>query len=81
MSNKKSAMFVMQPANGGSLSYSPNELVEGLANLREFVIKVMAVELLPESTVTAKELASNLMPLDYLISDVEFRELKGRSGQ
>ncbi len=81
MSNKKSAMFVMQPANGGILSYSPDELVEGLANLREFIIKVMAVELLPESTVTAKELANNLMPLDYLISDVEFRELKGRSGQ
>lgn len=81
MSNKKSAMFVMQPVDGGSLSYRPDELVEGLANLREFIIKVMAVELLPESTVTAKELASNLMPLDYLISDVEFRELKGRSGQ
>ena len=80
MSTKRN-LFIMQAQQGEHLSYSPEELLDALRNAREFIVSTMASELSADSMITAKELAMALMPLDYLVNDVEYRTLDQRGGQ
>jgi hypothetical protein len=44
--------------------------------LRDFVAFDLAAELGEQSSITAWRLSSELMPLDYLIREVEFKEVE-----
>ncbi|RRC99060.1 hypothetical protein [Prevotella sp. OH937_COT-195] len=67
----------MQAKEGQTLSYESETIVKELANLRNFIIG-MAAQLDDKADVSARELAFALMPLDYLLNEVEFRTVKSR---
>ena len=73
---KREKVIVMQPKNGGLPAYDPQALKDALEALRDFVAFDMAAELSTEATITAWRLSSELMPLDYLIREVEFKEVE-----
>lgn len=73
----KKDLFIMQAKEDETLSYGPESIVNELTNLRKFIID-MAAELDDKADISARELAFALMPLDYLLNDVEFRTVKSR---
>ena len=74
---ERTNLFIMQAKEGRTLAYSPETIVKELANLRNFIIDV-AAQLDDKADVSARELAFALMPLDYLLNDVEYRTVKSR---
>lgn len=74
---EKTNLFIMQAKEGQTLSYESETIVKELANLRNFIIG-MAAQLDDKADVSARELAFALMPLDYLLNEVEFRTVKSR---
>ena len=73
---KREKVMVMQQRNGAIPAYAPEALKEALEALRDFVAFDMAAELSTEATISAWRLSSELMPLDYLIREVEFKEVE-----
>lgn len=73
---KRQKVTIMQPKNGDCLTYDYSALQEALQETRDFVAFDMAAELHAEATITASELSLKLMPLDYLIREVEFKEVE-----
>ena len=73
---KRKKVIVMQPRKSEIPAYDPQALKDALEALRDFVAFDMAAELSTEATITAWRLSSELMPLDYLIREVEFKEVE-----
>ena len=73
---KREKVIVMQQKKGNVPVYDPQALKDALEALRDFVAFDMAAELSTEATITAWRLSSELMPLDYLIREVEFKEVE-----
>lgn len=74
--HKREKMLSVIPKQGQMLAYSPDDLKKALQALRDFVAFDLAAELGEESSITAWRLSSELMPLDYLIREVEFKEVE-----
>lgn len=72
----KKNILIMQEKDGQVPAYTPEDLVNGLENLRRFITG-MAAQLDEKADISARELASALMPLDYLLDEVDYscREL------
>ena len=64
------------PKQGQVMAYSADELKKALQALRDFVAFDLAAELGENSSISAWRLSSELMPLDYLIREVEFKEVE-----
>lgn len=73
---KREKVIVMQQKKGNVPAYDPQALKDALEALRDFVAFDMAAELSTKATITAWRLSSELMPLDYLIREVEFKEVE-----
>ncbi len=73
---KHEKIMTVVPKQGQVMAYSPDELKKALQALRDFVAFDLAAELGEQSSITAWRLSSELMPLDYLIREVEFKEVE-----
>lgn len=73
---KREKMMTVIPKQGQIMAYSPDELKKALQALRDFVAFDLAAELGENSSISAWRLSSELMPLDYLIREVEFKEVE-----
>ena len=73
---KREKMMTVVPKQGQVMAYSPDDLKKALQALRDFVAFDLAAELGEQSSITAWRLSSELMPLDYLIREVEFKEVE-----
>jgi hypothetical protein len=73
---KREKMMTVVPKQGQVMAYSADELKKALQALRDFVAFDLAAELGENSSISAWRLSSELMPLDYLIREVEFKEVE-----
>lgn len=73
---KREKMMTVVPKQGQVMAYSPDELKKALQALRDFVAFDLAAELGENSSISAWRLSSELIPLDYLIREVEFKEVE-----
>lgn len=73
---KREKMMTVVPKQGQIMAYSPDDLKKALQALRDFVAFDLAAELGENSSITAWRLSSELIPLDYLIREVEFKEVE-----
>lgn len=73
---KREKIMTVAPKQGQVMAYSPDDLKKALQALRDFVAFDLAAELGEQSSITAWRLSSELMPLDYLIREVEFMEVE-----
>lgn len=73
---KREKMMTVVPKQGQVMAYSADELKKALQALRDFVAFDLAAELGENSSISAWQLSSELMPLDYLIREVEFKEVE-----
>ena len=73
---KREKMMTVVPKQGQIMAYSADELKKALQALRDFVAFDLAAELGENSSISAWRLSSELMPLDYLIREVEFKEVE-----
>ena len=73
---KREKIMTIAPKQGQVMAYSPDDLKKALQTLRDFVAFDLAAELGEQSSITAWRLSSELMPLDYLIREVEFKEVE-----
>ena len=73
---KREKIMTVVPKQGQVMAYSPDDLKKALQALRDFVAFDLAAELGEQSSITAWRLSSELMPLDYLIREVEFKEVE-----
>lgn len=73
---KREKILTVVQKQGQVLAYSPDDLKKALQALRDFVAFDLAAELGEQSSITAWRLSSELMPLDYLIREVEFKEVE-----
>ena len=73
---KREKMMTVVPKQGQIMAYSAEELKKALQALRDFVAFDLAAELGENSSISAWRLSSELMPLDYLIREVEFKEVE-----
>ena len=73
---KREKIMTVAPKQGQVMAYSEDELKKALQALRDFVAFDLAAELGEQSSITAWRLSSELMPLDYLIREVEFKEVE-----
>lgn len=73
---KREKMMTVVPKQGQIMAYSSDELKKALQALRDFVAFDLAAELGENSSISAWRLSSELMPLDYLIREVEFKEVE-----
>ena len=74
---KRERVIVMRPNKPGMIfTYDPEALKKELQALRDFVAFDMAAELNEDASISAWTLSAQLMPLDYLIREVEFKEVE-----
>lgn len=73
---KREKIMTVVPKQGQIMAYSPDELKKALQALRDFVAFDLAAELGENSSISAWRLSSELIPLDYLIREVEFKEVE-----
>lgn len=73
---KREKIMTVVPKQGQIMAYSPDELKKALRALRDFVAFDLAAELGENSSISAWRLSSELIPLDYLIREVEFKEVE-----
>ena len=73
---KREKMMTVVPKQGQVMAYSEDERKKALQALRDFVAFDLAAELGENSSISAWRLSSELMPLDYLIREVEFKEVE-----
>ena len=73
----KHGIVILQAAEGETLMYGAAEIQNDLKQVRRFILD-LAGELADDATITARDVAYAMMPLDFLIDDVEFKEIKSR---